>query len=178
MNLKSLYILALAATTLLAGAGCKKDEPLKPGFPMLFQEQFDVQAGLGIFAVHHFYLKNIPTHYDQLLAQHGRTDAQIQAIQLSQATLNGLFGDADYEFIQEVSLRIYDERDPSDFVEVAYRLPVPLDPGNTLPLIPNDIDVKRFLKNARFSIDLALTLRATTQMDTPSRIDLQFNAQF
>lgn len=172
-----LRIGALVLILFLSG-NCKKESGLIAGFQMPYQAQFTIQPGIGPYVVHHFYLKNIQTRYQTLLAQNNRTNEEVKAIALSQAVLSGVFADADYGFIQNVSLRIYNEDNPNDWLEIAYRDPTPLDPGNALPLIPNEGDFKRFLSASRYSLDLALTLRATTAEDIPSKIDLIFTAQY
>ena len=105
---------------------CRKEDQA-PGFDMIYQQEFTIPAGIGVFQVHHFYLKNLATRYEQYLAQHGKTDGDITGVITSQAVLNGIFGDANLNFVDQVSLRVYDEANPSDYIEIAYRQPVPLE---------------------------------------------------
>lgn len=163
---------------ILLGSSCNKVNDQSPGFDMIFQQEFYIPAGIGVFDVHHFQIENIPSRYQQYLDQHGKTDADITGIIASQVTLGGVFGDADFDYVDQVSLRVYDKSDPTDWVEIAYRQPVPLDPGNNLPLIPSLADAKRFFKNSRFSLDIVLWLRNTTQQETQTRLDLQMKATF
>ncbi len=163
---------------ILLGSSCNKVNDQAPGFDMIFQQEFYIPAGIGVFDVHHFQIENIPSRYQQYLDQHGKTDADITGIIASQVTLGGVFGDADFDYVDQVSLRVYDKSDPTDWVEIAYRQPVPLDPGNNLPLIPSLADAKRFFKNSRFSLDIVLWLRNTTQQETQTRLDLQMKATF
>ena len=174
--MKYAHIILLSALVTLAG--CRKDEEPRPAFPMTYQETVTVQPGIGQFVVHHFYMRNISSRYQQFLSENGKTDADIGRILLSRAVLQGTYFDANFDFIQEVSLRIFDESNPNDWLEIAYRLPVPIDPGNNLPLLPNELDVKRFFQNPRFSIDLVLTLRRTTTEETPTRVEMEFLAEF
>lgn len=161
----------------LAFAGCKKEETL-PGFDMIYTQDFSFPAGIGPFVTHHFYFKNLFTRYDNLLTQAGKTDAEISRILTLQASLSGIFGDANFNVVEEASLRIYNESDPLGFIEVAYRFPTPIDPSNTLDLIPSLADAKKIMSQDRFSIDLALRLRNTTFDETPVRLNLQFKANY
>jgi len=163
---------------LLLSASCKKKEDTRPGFDLQYQTQFDIPAGLGPFVVHHFYLKNIPTRFEQTLLQNGKLKEDIAAILTTQANLSGIFGDADFAFIEQISVKVYNETDPIGAIEAAYRFPVPLDPGNNLPLIPSLADLKDILEEPRFSLDVALWLRKTTQIETSVRLDLQFKAVY
>lgn len=145
---------------------------------MIYRQNFTIPAGIGVFDVHHFQLKNIPTRYQQLLEQHGKTDADITGILTARAALSGIFGDANLQFVEQVSVRVYDESDPTDYVEIAYRQPTPLDPGNALPLIPSLADSKRFMTGTRFAVDVVLWLRNTTQEESDVRLDLDLKATF
>ena len=156
---------------------CRKEDQA-PGFDMIYQQQFSIPAGIGVFQVHHFYLKNIPTRYEQSLMEHGKTNEDVTGIITAQATLNGIFGDANLNYIDQVSLRVYDEANPNDYVEIAYRQPVPLEPGNSLPLIPSMADFKRFLTGPRCSMDVVFWLRNSTGQETDLRLDLQVKATY
>ena len=165
------------ALLLLAFLGCKKDE-VTPGFDMIYQQEFSIPPGVGPFVTHHFYLKNLFTRYEALLMQAGKTDAEIVGILPVQAAIEGVFGDANFNIVEEAILRIYQENDPNGYIEVAYRFPTPIDPSNRLDLIPSLADAKRIMSEDRFSIDLLLRLRNTTSEDIPVRLSLQFKAGY
>ena len=175
MRYKLFLLLVCAA---LLGFSCNKDDDQAPGFDLLFQQDFILPAGIGVFDVHHFQIKNIPTRYQQSLDQHGKTDADITGVLTAQAVLSGVYNDANFDIIDQVSVRVFDAADPSDYVEIAYRYPTPLDPGNTLPLIPSLADVKRFFRNSRVSLDVVIWLRNTTQIETEVRLNLQMKATY
>lgn len=156
---------------------CRKEDQA-PGFDMIYQQQFTIPAGIGVFQVHHFYLKNISTRYQQYLSEHSKTDADVMTIITAQATLNGVFGDANLNYVDQVSLRVYDEANPNDFVEIAYRQPVPLEPGNSLPLIPSLADCKRLMTGNRFAMDVVFWLRNSTGQETDLQLDLKLKATF
>lgn len=174
-KIRQTFIGLLALLTISA---CKKDTDLGPGFDLRYNQQFEIPAGIGGFVTHHFYLQNIPSRYVQTLDQQGKTDADVTAILTTSAALTGLFGDANFDFIEQVSVRVFHEDDPSNYIEVAYRYPVPLEPGNSLPLIPSLADSKRFVSADRFSVEVVLWLRNTTVDNTPVVLDLQFKATY
>lgn len=170
-------ILLLLFGSGLMGFSCNKDDQI-PGFDLMYQQDFIIPAGIGVFDVHHFQIDDIPTRYQQSLDLHGVADSVVTGILTAQATLGGVFGDADFSFVDQVSLRVYNKSNPNDYIEIAYRLPVPLDPGNTLPLIPSLADAKRFLKASRFSLDVVFWLRNTTQDETSVRLSLTMKATY
>ncbi|MFN0035547.1 MAG: hypothetical protein ACKVUS_10795 [Saprospiraceae bacterium] len=162
----------------LIGLSCRKDDGLAPGFDMVFQREFSIPAGIGVFDVHHFQLKNIPSDWEQYLSQHGKTAADITGVITAQASVGGVFGDVDLSVVEKMSVRIYDDSNPNDYVEIAYRDPTPLDSGNILPLIPSLANSKRFFSNPRFSADVVIWLRRTTQDQSDVRLDLTMRATF
>jgi hypothetical protein len=170
-----LFMLFFVFFTILS---CKKSEEPRLGLEMPYQVEFTIPAGIGAFDVHHFQIKNIPTRYDQLLAQANKSDADIVAIKTLEAALGGIFGDADLSFISQASVRVYQETDPNDYIEVAYRDVTPLDPGNQLPLFPSLANFKRLMNGPRFSVDVTLWLRRTTETDTDVRLNMKLNAEY
>lgn len=171
---------ALLALAFVSGLfNCKKDDGLGPGFDMIFREEFSIPAGLSTFVVHHFYFENVPSFYQNLLAENQKTDGDITAILPTKSVLSGVFGDASFDFAEEVSAKVYLPSEPTfNPVEFAYRYPTPLDPGNQLDLIPGTQDVKKFLSKDRFAVDLSFRLRKTTVEETTVRFDFQFKATY
>jgi hypothetical protein len=163
-------------TLVLSGLSCNKGDERAPGFDMFYQETFVIPVGISQFEVHHFQFEALPSRYQQYLTQHQKTDAEITSILTGKAAITGIFGDANLDFIDQVSIRFYDQNTPNDFVEIAYRFPVPLDPGNNLPIIPSLADAKRFLSQSRFSIDVVLWLRRPTTEESEVRLDLEMRA--
>jgi hypothetical protein len=160
----------------LLGLSCNKGEDIQPGFDMLYQESFIIPVGISEFEVHHFQFENISSRYQQYLSQHKKTDADITHIFTGKAAITGIFGDSNLDFIDQVSIRLYDQSNPNDFVEIAYRYPVPLDPGNNLPIIPSLADAKRFLSESRFAVDVVIWLRKPTTEESEVRLDLEMRA--
>ncbi len=165
-------------TTLLALAcGCQKDR-LGLGFDMVYEREFLIAPGLGPFVTHHFYLRDLPTRFQALLQEHEKAESDIEAIVTRQASLVGIFGDADFSVVEEASLRVFSESDPAGYIEAAYRFPTPIERSNTLELIPSLADTKRVMRGERFSIDVALRLRRNTADETPVRLNLMLRATY
>lgn len=157
---------------------CKKEESIGPGFDLQFQQDFIIPPGINVFAVHHFYLKNLPTNFQDLLDRYKVTADDIATIRTTKAVLSGVFGDEVYDFVDQVSVKAYNVDDLNDNLEIAYRQPVPLDPGNNLPLIPSLADSKKYLSAERVSFDVALWIRNTTQDELTTRLTLTLRAEY
>ncbi len=168
------FIILLA----LVGLSCHKDDGLAPGFDMVFQREFTIPVGIGQLDVHHFQLKNIPSNWQQSLDLHGKTAEEITGVITAQASIGGVYGDVDLSVVEKIFFRIYEESNPNDYVEIAYREPAPLNSGNILPLIPSLADSKRFFTNPRFSVDVVIYLRQITQDDSVVRLDLTMRATY
>lgn len=157
------------------GAGifssCNKEEDLGRGVDIAFRQTLEVPAGIGVFDVHHFYLYNIPTRYLDAIDQVGVSPDEVLRVITTKGNLSGLFGDANLDFIDRVSLRVFKD-DPTNYLEIAYRDPAPVDPGNTMGLIPSLADSKQFMSEERVNFDLVFWLRKTTQESTPLQFDL------
>ncbi len=171
-----IFLLLVCATAV--GFSCNKANDQTPGFDLIYQQDFILPAGIGNFEVHHFQIKNIPSRYQQSLDQQGKTDADITGVLTAQAVLSGVYSDANFDVIHQVSIRVFDASDPTDYIEIAYRDPTPLDPGNSLPLIPSLADAKRFFNQPRFSLDVVIWLRNITQVETETRLNLQMKATY
>ena len=171
----SLFLLLI---TLFAVCGCQKDNELGPGFDLSFKQEFNIPVALNVFEVHHFQLLNVSTNYSQSLTQASKTDAEVVGILTSKGNLGGIFGDADLSFIEKISVRVFNDADPNDYIEVAYREPAPLDPGNNLGLVPTLANCKRLLSGSRFNIDVVIWLRKSPQTDSDVRLDLLMKAQY
>lgn len=163
---------------LMLGLSCHKDDGLAPGFDMVYQRAFSIPAGIGVFDVHHFQLKNIPSNWDQYLSQHGKTAEEITGVITAEASLTGVFGDVDLSVVDRIFFRVYDDSNPNDYLEIAYRDPTPLDSGNNLPLIPSLANSKRFFTNPRLSVDVVVYLRRTTQDQSDVQLNLTMRATF
>lgn len=157
---------------------CNKQEEVRPGFDMLYQQQFFIPVGLNDFQVHHFQFTNIPTHYEQSLSQSGKTDEDITGVITVKAALTGIYGDVNFDYVDQISLRVFDQSNPNDYLEIAYRYPVPLDPGNSIALIPSLADARRFFTQSRISFDVVVSLRKITTEESEVKLDLDMKATF
>ncbi len=160
---------------LLTLLSCQKDR-IGAGFDMMYQREFVLPPGLGPFLTHHFYFRDVPTRFQTLLQENGKTEADIEGIVTRQAVLLGIFGDADFSVVEEASVRVFTESNPNGYIEAAYRFPTPIERSNQLDLIPSLADLKRIMKGERFSIDVALRLRRNTTDETPVRLTLTLRA--
>ena len=156
---------------------CNKSDDPGRGVDLVFRKQFEIPAGLGVFDVHHFYLRDVPTHFASTLALANITADQVARVTTTEGNLSGVFGDANLDFIDRVSVRVY-TNDPADYLEVGYRDPAPIDPGNAMGLIPSLADSKEFISAATVNFDVVFWLRRTTTEVSPVQLDMTLRALY
>jgi hypothetical protein len=167
----------IGAGLVILSMSCNKDSGPGRGQDISYRQTFEIPAGIGVFDVHHFYITGIPTKYAATLALANLTDAEVTRVTTIEGTISGLFGDANMEYIDRISVRAF-ITDPNNYLEIAYRDPSPLDPGNQIGLIPSLSDSKGFFNGERFSLDIVIWLRQTTQETTPVQLDLKMRAEY
>jgi hypothetical protein len=146
--------------SLLLITSCKKDQD-EILFPFPLQDiEFSIPPTASPFQVHYFNLENVVTNQEGLFSSNNiDANSDVRIVPL-ESSLNVLVGNIDYDFIEQMSIRICDAGDVSENcgTEIFWRQPVPLNVGNILDLIPSDIDVKRYLTQEKVNIQVKLEL--------------------
>jgi len=161
----------------LVSISCHKNEGPGRGVDLPYRQTFEIPAGIGVFDVHHFYISGISTKYNATLGLANITDADVTKVTTLEGTIAGIFGDANLDFIDRISIRVF-ETDPNNYLEIAYRDPSPVDPGNFIGLIPSLSNSKEFFSKDKFSLDIVVWLRKTTQETTPVSLDFKMRAEY
>lgn len=165
---------------LLLITSCKKDKE-EILFPFPIQDiDFSIPPTASTFQVHYFNLENVVTNHEGLFSSNNVDETSEFRIVPSESSLNVLVGNIDYDFIEQMSIRICDVGDVSENcgVEIFWRQPVPLGVGNILDLIPSDIDVKRYLTQDKVNIQVKLELlRQNPPQFVETRLLLDFEVR-
>jgi hypothetical protein len=168
------YIPFLVALSMLLW-GCKKDQP---GFEMQYRRTFILPIGLDNFLSHNFEFKDISSDTTVFFTPNNATSNQIDRIEPLSMNIRALFGGNDNRFniISRVEVWISDPSRPKLTPQIVFfRDDVPLNTGNRLDLIPNNVDVRPFLiEGSKFNLRINFRLR-----NIPDRsIDTEWNAAF
>lgn len=165
---------------LVSVTNCKKDELFERYTDLVYREVFEIPAGIGIFDVHHFYIENVPSKYLDILNSANITPAEVQKVLTVEGSLSGLFGDADLEFIDKISIRLFADGNPSNYLEIAYRDPIPANQGNLIGLIPSLASSQEFIsaETGTLNFDIVIWLRNTTAESIPMQMDLKLRAGY
>ena len=149
--------------TLLSIGSCRKREL---GFEMLYRRQFTLPIGLDYFSSHNFEFKDIASDTAVFFKANGAVSAsQITRIEPRSMSLRALFGGADFIIIDKVEVWISDPSRPKLTPQIVFfRDEIPLNTGDRLDLVPNNVDVRPFLmEGSRYNLRINIRLRATTE---------------
>jgi hypothetical protein len=156
-------------------AGCRKKEL---GIEMLYRREFSFPIGLDVFRSHNFEFKEIACDTSVFFQANSVTAKQVTRIEPQAMSIRSIFGGPDnsYNVIDRVEVWVSDPNRPNLSAQIAFfRDNVPINTGNRLDLVPNNIDMRPFLIDGnRFNLRINLRLRDITQRS----IDSEWNATF
>ncbi len=154
-------------------SNCKKEEPIL--FEMVYAEDFTIQAGLNPFDTHYFYLENIPI--GTYLSSRNLTADMLSSINPRAGSIVNVFsGSASYDFIRDVSVRIYTD-DENNYKETFYYDNVPENTGDNLGVIPSLVDAKTYLNGQTFNIVIRLNFRRSPLQNIETQLRFSFGAK-
>lgn len=149
---------------------CNKDNRTE-FFELNHFVDFDIQPGLNTFDTHFFVISPLSSVYDTKLAASGKTPEEIVAIEAKDATLSSTFGDINLEFIESISVYIFDPFDPSNKIEFFYLDPTPFRNSNSWRLFPGIADISEWIDTDYFGIEVRLNFRQVSPSAIPMRLE-------
>lgn len=172
---KNIIFLVLS---LLVFTNCNREELFTNYTDIVYRQYFDLPAGIGVFDVHHFYMPGIPSKYAESLLNANIKKEDVTKVLTTQGSISGLFGDVNLEFVDRVSIRAFADGDPTNYIEIAYRDPSPINPGNAIGLIPSLASSQEFFSAETVNLDIVIYLRATTTENVQMQLDLTMRAGY
>ena len=157
--------------------GCRPDrEPIR--FQMeYFDETFTIDPGFDPILTHTI-IYEIPTDYLFFKREFDFEDEDIISITPRRLRISNITTNDDYDFLNEISVRIIDPESPQTPFEIFFHLPNNRNLGNVLDLVPNERDIKSIMMNDRFRIELNLIrFRQRPPTNITSRIELIFDVR-
>jgi hypothetical protein len=92
------------------------------------------------------------------------------SIEAKYALLSSVFQDVNLEFIDKVSVYIFDPFDANNKIEFFYMDEIPYKSKTTIQLFPGIADVKEWVEKEFFGIEIRLNYRQVTPSLTPMRL--------
>lgn len=174
-RMNKIFLLLLCAAL---ATGCRKDAK-PPIFEMSYlNQEIEIPAGLNVFESHHFFIHDIPTAATNYLRLNNLEKEDIESILPKSCRFINIASSAGYDFLYEVSVRIFSKEKPELKYEIFYDDLISERTGTVLNLIPNDNSVKDLLLNNSYSLEIILKqLRDTPREFIRTRIELTFEVR-
>src|SRR5574338_596662 len=145
--IRNLFYPATLFFILVTLVSCHKDNR-EELFVINHLVDFTIQPGLNTFDTHITDIFPIESLLDARLDETGTAPAEVHTIEPKRAMLSSVFGDINLEFIDQVSILIYNPYNHSDRVEFAYkdREQIPYSKKYSIELFPGIADVKHWME--------------------------------
>lgn len=148
---------------------CNKDKRQEL-FQLNHHVEFDIVPGLNTLDTHIYSIAPIKSLLEDHLAASGKTLSDVVAIEAYQANLSSIFQDVNLDFIDKISVLIFDPFDHTKKIEFFYLDPVPFKNKVNIELFPGIADVSEWMEKEYFGIEIRLNYRQVT----PSLIQMRF----
>ncbi|NJN34468.1 MAG: hypothetical protein HC817_09670 [Saprospiraceae bacterium] len=148
------------------------------GFDMSYRRQFNIDIGLNTFLSHNFKFNDILPDTAAFFQLNNSNSSQVTRIEPRAMSFRALFSSnaVPYSFINRLEVFISDPSRPNLPEQVIfYRDDVPLNAGNQIDLVPNNVDVRPYIfEGKKFSIRVNIQLRETPQRSIETQWDASF----
>jgi len=143
-----------------------------------FDETFTIGPGHDPLLTHGFIFDNISTDIEAYKAEFDIEEDDIISITPRRFRITNISTPDEYDFLNEISVKILDPDDPDRKFEIFYHLANNQNLGASLDLIPNDTDLKSFMVNRRFSIEVQLVrFRQRPPTSITTRFEMSFDVR-
>lgn len=174
------YLMPVFLLLVILMSACNKDDE-NTLFTIPIQDiDFAIPPTANPFQVHYFNFDNTPTNTTGIFAANNYTASEGTKIFPQAATMNVLVGNVNYDFIEQMSIRICEAGDLTENCgrEIFWRQPVPEGTGNVLDLGASNVDIKEYLLNEKVNIQVKLErLRRNPPQFVETRLQVRFAVQ-
>jgi hypothetical protein len=168
---QTLLFLLLALTI-----GCNKDT--RDSVQGSIDAEFDIPNGLNTIETHVFVIEDVTSFFEQTLLQNGRSINDIDEVLSAKGDLVFPFISGSINFLDKVSIRIYNRFDPNNYKEMYYLDAIPLNANNPLKLFSTISNLQPILENENFDMEVRLKFRAFTPPNLRVRLDFGYTIYF
>ena len=142
---------------------------------MRYFADFTIPSGLNQFGgTHIFEINNINSNYADIIAENLTTGSSITTITPGRSFLESIFESSQYNYVNEISVKIFSLDDPTFEKEIFYHNLIPENQSGDLDLIGTLVDAKEFLEKEKFSIRVEFKLRNISPITVDTRINFSF----
>ncbi len=155
--------------------GCQR-EIVKPLFEVESVATLTIDAGLNTIETHHYKIEDIASTLLAQLKTRNLSMDDIQVIKPQVVVFTSLDNETHFSFIQAVTVDIYTRKNPIE-AEIAFQEFIPLNTKSELTLFPSLLNIKEYLSEELFSIDIGLRVRSFLNRNVDVRIDIIFQVE-
>jgi hypothetical protein len=152
---------------------CKKDNRVEL-FTIPDHVDFTIAPGLNTFDTHFYSLSPKTSPFESLLANSGHTHAEVISIEAKEAYLSSIFHDVNLNFIDKISVWIFDPFNPNDRIEFFYLEQIPYKNKTSIQLFPGIADISDWVDREFYGIEVRLNFREVTPSSTDMRLEFSF----
>lgn len=176
--MKNIRILFFLPLLVILFARCGDNRPPVQFEMEYLENRFTVNPAFNPLETHIFTFDNLPTLIKQYKSNNDISDDDILSILPQSCRFINVSGNEDYNYINEVSVKIIPFDDPSRRREIFYHQPTVNRLGLRLDLVPNDNDLKEILLQDRFTVEVHLVqFRERPATSITTRFEMRFDVR-
>ena len=169
--MKPIKYIAIMVFVVLSLSACKEDPPL-PLFEMKFSERIVLPSGQDPFSTLFIESKQLRTNFETFLNNANQIADDVKVISPSTCVFEAVFEEIDFDFLESVSVYIYESSDRSNSVEVFFMEPVPGNQKGDLQLFGTLANAEFIMSNENFDIEFRIKWRYITA--EPIDVDIKY----
>jgi hypothetical protein len=167
MNAQSIKVFILGMT-FFSFLSCGSDRSLL--FEVNNEIEFLLPGGLNTIETHVFVIRSVPTFYRSSLSTNGVAEEDVISISATKARLIGSFGQIDYDFIDEISVRALSKTDQGLNKEMYYQDRIPFNQRGDLELFSSISELKDILSEEVIDMEIRIRLRQSTAVQLQNKL--------
>jgi hypothetical protein len=123
------------------------------------EAEFIIPLGLNTVETHFITVKDVPTFFRQNAERFNVDTTNIKNVQASKGLLRAKFNDAEFDFIERISVWAVSQKDPNFKREMYYLDFNPLNTREELRMLSSTSELKQILNNDFINLEFRLNLR-------------------
>ncbi len=169
--MKPIQHIAIVLFMVLSLSACKEDPPI-PLFEMNFTERVVLPGGQDPFSTLFIESKQLRTNFETFLENAGFVGDDVKVISPSTCVFEAVFDEIDFDFLESVSVYIYETANRDNSVEVFFMEPVPSNQRGDLQLFGTLANAEFIMSNENFDIEFRIKWRYITV--EPIDVDINY----
>ena len=136
---------------------CQKEET--PLFIMEYIMEVPFEPSTNTVITYRVRERDISSTFDQMLNQNNLKSEDVKTVRVRKAVIYPAVQRVSYSILKKIDVSIFEITDPDDLLVIAEEYPLPNDNRNELPMLPGLPNLKRFVEQDFFGLDVGYILR-------------------